>query len=88
MKIVQLRSIVKRGESEHLEFKNSTGSISGGMQTICAFLNSNYDDTVIFGINDSSQIVGQVVTDKTKILIGVELNKIEPYAKIDVLYTN
>lgn len=77
---------MKRGESEQLEFKSSTGSISAGMQTVCAFLNSDYGGTVVFGIKDNGQIVGQEVTDKTRKEIAIELNKIEPHAKIDVKY--
>jgi ATP-dependent DNA helicase RecG len=33
----QLETLVKHGESEILEFKNSTGNLSSGMQTVCAF---------------------------------------------------
>ena len=86
MKIAQLKSLVKHGESETLEFKHSTGSITAGMQTICAFLNSDHGGTVIFGVSDKGQIVGQAVTDKTKKEIAIELNKIEPRTKIDVKY--
>jgi len=86
MKIAQLKSLVKHGESETLEFKISTGSITAGMQTICAFLNSDHGGTVIFGVSDKGTIVGQDVTDKTKKEIAVEINKIEPRTKIDVKY--
>ena len=86
MKIAQLKSLVKHGESETLEFKHSTGSITAGMQTICAFLNSDHGGTVIFGVSDKGHIVGQAVTDKTKKEIAVELNKIEPRMKIDIKY--
>lgn len=44
MPINSLKALVKRGESEFLEFKNSTGSISSGMQTVCAFLNSDHGE--------------------------------------------
>jgi len=43
----QLEILVKRGESEILEFKNSTGNISSGIQTACAFLNSNHGGAII-----------------------------------------
>lgn len=79
MKITQLKTLVKHGESELLEFKKSTGSISTGMQTVCAFLNSEHGGTVIFGVNDDGKIVGQDVTDATRKAIAVELNKIEPH---------
>lgn len=86
MKISQLKALVKRGESEVLEFKTSTGSISTGMQTVCAFLNSDRGGAIIFGVKDDGQIIGQDVSDKTRKEIAVELNKIEPHAKIDVAY--
>lgn len=86
MKIAQLKTLAKYGESEALEFKNSTGSIITGMQTVCAFLNSERGGAVVFGIKDNGQIAGQVISDKTRKEIGIELNKIEPYEKIDVIY--
>lgn len=86
MKIAQLKALVKRGESEQLEFKTSTASITSGMQTVCAFLNGTSGGTVIFGVKDNSDIVGQAITDKTRKEIAVELSKIEPLSKIDVNY--
>jgi ATP-dependent DNA helicase RecG len=88
MKIAQLRSLIKRGESERLEFKQSTASLSVGMQTVCAFLNSDHGGTVIFGVTDDGKLVGQIVTDKTRKEIAVQLSKIEPYVKIDVHYVH
>jgi|ERR1700733_1260985 len=86
MKLTQLKLLVKHGESETLEFKHSTGSITAGMQTVCAFLNSDHGGTVVFGVSDKGQIAGQTVTDKTKKEIAVEINKIEPRVKIDIKY--
>ncbi len=37
MKFAQLKARINDGESNTLEFKNSTSSITSGMQTICAF---------------------------------------------------
>ena len=88
MKIAQLKALIKSGESEVLEFKTSTGSISSGMQTVCAFLNSKNGGTVVFGVKDNGQIIGQAVTDKTYKDIAIELNKIDPYAKIEIEYVN
>ena len=52
MNITQLKTLVKKGESETLEFKNSTGSLKAGMQTLCAFLNSDRGGKVIFGVEE------------------------------------
>ena len=86
MKITQLKSLVKHGESEMLEFKSSTGGLPSGMQTICAFLNSTHGGTLIFGVTDKGQITGQIVNDKTKQEIANEIKKIEPRATIDIQY--
>jgi|ERR1700733_1569564 len=84
MKIAQLKSLIKQGESKILELKSSTGSLSGAMQTVCAFLNSEQGGTIVFGVKDDGKITGQLVTDKTRKEIGIELNKIEPYEKITI----
>lgn len=48
------------------------------MQTVCAFLNSDHGGTVIFGIKDNGQIIGQEVTDKTRKEFANEINKLPP----------
>lgn len=88
MNVTQLKKIVKQGESEALEFKASTANMSTGMQTVCAFLNSDEGGLVIFGVKDDGKLIGQAVSDKTKRDIAIEINKIEPHANIhiDVTY--
>jgi len=86
MKLAELKKLVKKGESEQLEFKSSTGGLSDGMQTICAFLNSDKGGTVIFGVSDGGKIIGQQVNDKTLKKIGDELSKIETSEDIDAEY--
>lgn len=86
MNIDQLKALIHAGESEILEFKTSTGSLTSAMQTTCAFLNSDHGGTIIFGVTDKGQIVGQAVSDKTRKDIATELNKLEPYIKIPVKY--
>jgi ATP-dependent DNA helicase RecG len=88
MKIAQLKTIVSHGESNTLEFKSSTSSIGSGMQTVCAFLNSDQGGMVVFGVTDNGKIVGQEVTDKTRKEIATELNKIDSYENIDVLFVH
>lgn len=86
MKLAQLKSLVKKGESETLEFKKTTANLSSGMATVCAFLNSDHGGMLIFGVKDDGQLVGQIVTDKTLKDIAADLKKIEPHPKIDVKY--
>jgi ATP-dependent DNA helicase RecG len=88
MKFAQLKALVKHGESNTVEFKSSTSSMSSGMQTVCAFLNSDRGGTVIFGVTDKGSIVGQEVTDKTRKEIATELNKIDCYENINVVYVH
>ena len=57
MKLPELKAIVKRGESDSLEFKESTKQLDRGMETLCAFLNSKDGGMLLFGVNDKSGIV-------------------------------
>ncbi len=84
MNLSQLKSLVKHGESNILEFKKSTGQRSQSMQTACAFLNSDVGGTILFGVTDNGKIIGQEVSDKTNREIAGELDKIEPHADITI----
>jgi ATP-dependent DNA helicase RecG len=79
-----LASLVARGESEHLEFKRSTGSLSDGMKSVCAMLNSPLPGYVLFGINDRAEIVGQEISTRTLEEVATEQRKIEPPAFPDI----
>lgn len=84
MNLTQLRALVKQGESELLEFKKTTGLHAAAMKTVCAFLNSETGGTVLFGVTNDGEIIGQVVADTTNKEIANELRKIEPHADIPV----
>lgn len=86
MNITQLKNLVKRGESETLEFKKSTGLLSAAVQTVCAFLNSDQGGTVLIGVTDDKKIIGQTISDATKKEIAQEFNKIEPHVSPVVDY--
>ena len=66
--IIEDLDIVKRLIAEKegglVEFKETTGQLERGMETLCAFLNGN-GGTVLFGVNDKGKIIGQDVSDKT-----------------------
>ncbi len=83
--IEQINALVKQGESKTLEYKSSTGKIRSAFTTICAFLNGK-GGTVLIGIKDNGQIIGQDVTDNTRLEIANEIKKIEPTATVDVHY--
>jgi ATP-dependent DNA helicase RecG len=78
-----LEKLVKQGESHTLEFKKTTGQLSSTFETVCAFLNKE-GGTILIGVTDKGQIVGQNVTDNTRQELARELNKIEPSAQAQV----
>jgi len=85
MNIEDINTLVKQGESKVLEYKSSTGQLKSAFTTICAFLNSK-GGTVLIGVKDKGQIIGQDVTDNTQLEIANEIKKIEPAPTIDIQY--
>lgn len=74
-----------RKEGGLVEFKETTGQLERGMETLCAFLNGN-GGTVLFGVNDKGKIIGQDVSDKTKRDIADAINRLEPVTMIQISY--
>lgn len=72
-------------ENGHVEFKETTGQLERGMETLCAFLNGE-GGSVLFGVTDKGKIIGQEVSDKTKRDIAEAIRRIEPFVTIDVSY--
>ena len=72
-------------EGNQIEFKLTTGQLERGMETLCAFLN-NEGGTVLFGVNDNGEAIGQEVSDKTKKEIAEAIRRIEPSATIAISY--
>jgi ATP-dependent DNA helicase RecG len=85
MNIEQLKSLIQQGESYNLEFKKSTTQLKSAFETVCAFLNGE-GGTVLIGVTDKGQIVGQDVTDNTCQEIAREIHKIEPPAQCEIIY--
>ncbi len=79
------KTIEKSGESGTVELKKSTANLKSAAQTLCAFLNGN-GGTVFIGIGNDHKVIGQAVTDKTKLDISNTLKKFEPTANIEVEY--
>ena len=48
-------------EGGEVEFKQTTGQLERGMETLCAFLNGA-GGTVLFGVKDNGKIIGQEET--------------------------
>lgn len=85
MKLNNIEDLIKHGESNTLEFKTSTAKIKSAFETICGYLNAK-GGTVLIGVKNNKQIVGQHVTDQTRLEIANYISKIEPAVSIDVDY--
>ncbi|MBI1849629.1 MAG: ATP-binding protein [Planctomycetes bacterium] len=77
MNFRQLKKLVRTGESSRVEFKKSTGELRQGLQTLCAFLNSD-GGTVLFGVSPRGELVGQQVADSTLREIAQAMEGFEP----------
>ena len=83
MDIGKIKSL--KTESDKLEFKSSTAKLKGAFETICGFLN-NQGGSVLIGVNDKGEPLGQNVTDKTRQEIAHEIQKIEPPIRPNIEY--
>jgi len=83
MTLEQLEELVRRGESETLEFKKSTSRLKQAGQTLCAFLNAR-GGTVLLGVADDGRIIGQDVSDSTLRGIANLLSRFEPPAEVAI----
>lgn len=80
-----VKKMIADTESGTVEFKETTGQIERGMETLCAFLNGN-GGTVFFGVTDKGQVIGQEVSDKTKRDIAEAIKRLEPIAEVQISY--
>lgn len=83
--IEYIRKLIQHGEGVDVEFKETTGQLRRGMETLCGMLNGN-GGLVVFGITNQGKIVGQEVSDKTTREIGEVLGKFEPSVNIQPIY--
>ncbi|MDE2848440.1 MAG: putative DNA binding domain-containing protein [Gemmatimonadota bacterium] len=67
------------GESETLEFKETTGTRREAARTVCAFLNQD-GGQVLFGVTRVGDVVGQQVGERTIEELSNELRQIDPPA--------
>ena len=85
MDIQYFENLVAMKESSTLELKKSTGQLERGMESVCAFLNGD-GGTVVFGVADNGDILGQTVGDSTKRDIAECIRQFEPFPLLDVDY--
>jgi ATP-dependent DNA helicase RecG len=77
----ELKALVSGGESEILEFKNSTGQLRRAAETLCGMLNGA-GGRVLIGVTPEGRILGQTISDKTLREVAEVLQKFEPPAVI------
>lgn len=88
MTIKDIEKLISGDETSTLELKKSTGEMKDAMHSACAFLNTD-GGWLVFGVTPSSlKIVGQDVTDNTRMEIANALSKIEPSPDVMVEYVN
>ncbi len=82
-----VEDLILHPEGGMVEFKETTGQLERGMETLCAFLNAA-GGNVLFGVTDKGKIIGQELSDKTKREIAEAIRRVEPFATIDVSYVD
>ena len=75
----QLEALAASGESETLEFKETTGVRREATRTVCAFLNQD-GGQVVFGVTPTGVVAGQQVSERTIEELSAELQRIDPPA--------
>ena len=75
----QIAALAATGESETLEFKETTGTRREATMTVCAFLNQG-GGQVLFGVTRAGVVAGQQVSERTIEELSAELRQIDPPA--------
>ena len=79
MNIKKVKQLIANGESIELEFKTSTAKLKSARETLCAFVNTR-GGVVLIGVKNDGSIIGQHVTDETRLEIANLIAKFEPPA--------
>ncbi len=74
-----LAALAASGESETLEFKETTGTRREATMTVCAFLNQG-GGQLLFGVTSVGAVVGQQISERTIEELSAELRWIDPPA--------
>lgn len=84
--VQDIERMVHEDETRVLEVKQTTGEIVAGMQSGCAFLNTD-GGWLLFGIHPTKlTILGQNVADKTRQDIAIEIRKFAPAIDLSAQY--
>ena len=79
MTLEHIAALTATGESETLEFKETTGTRREAAMTVCAFLNQN-GGQALFGVTPAGVVAGQQVSERTIEELSAELRQIDPPA--------
>lgn len=85
---IRLENIIRltyHNEGVDVEFKETTGQLNRGMETLCGMING-IGGYVIFGVSNTGKLIGQEVSDKTTRAIGEALAKFDPAVDIQPEY--
>ena len=77
MTLEEIKALVAGGESDALEFKDTTGARREAAHTICAMLNQN-GGYVIFGISEKGRMTGQQTAERTLEKLSAAMQEIKP----------
>jgi len=77
----ELEALTVGGESEQVEFKRTTGSLSDGLKAASGMLNSG-GGFVLFGVRNDGTPVGQEIGEGTLEGMAEGLRRIEPHVLI------
>ncbi len=77
--------MASNNEGVDVEFKETTGQLNRGMETLCGMING-WGGIVVFGVNNMGKIIGQHVSDKTTREIGDALRRFDPAIELQPQY--
>ncbi|MCF7935466.1 MAG: putative DNA binding domain-containing protein [Synergistales bacterium] len=83
MNIKEIKQLVRGGESDTVEFKQSAGQLQRALKTLCGMLNRQ-GGQILFGVTPKGDIVGQQIGDRTLRDIAEKLHTIEPPAETEI----
>ncbi len=78
----ELLTLVQRGESEQLEFKQSSAQFPRAGETLCAFMNGR-GGKVLIGVRPDGSVIGQTIADKTFQELAQVLRRFDPPIPIE-----
>lgn len=80
-----IQHLAENHEGVDVEFKETTGQLNRGMETLCGMINGS-GGIVVFGVSNKGKIIGQEIGDKTTREIGEAINKFDPAVDIQPIY--